>query len=86
MKAKKKVYCRPHWLRSLEICTDDLMLARSELRKFFTEYLAVKLFALVTPGLDDFVKMGFHMSRLEKFYLCRCHCCYDTSLNSSFLS
>jgi hypothetical protein len=43
------------------------MLARIELRKFFTEYLAVKLCALVTPGLDDFVKMGFHMSRLEKF-------------------
>jgi hypothetical protein len=67
MNAKKKVCCRSHWLRSLEICTDDLMLARSELLKFFTEYLAVMLFALVTRGLDDFVKMGFHVSRLEKF-------------------
>ena len=51
----------------MQICTDDLILAKSELLKFFTEYLAVKLFALVTWGLHDFVKMGFHMSRLEKF-------------------
>ncbi len=61
MNAKKKVCCRSHWLRSLEICTDDLMLARSELLKFFTEYLAVMLFALVTRGLDD-----LHVSNKSK--------------------
>jgi hypothetical protein len=51
----------------LGFCPDDFILARIELVKFFTEYLPIKLCASVTPSLDDFVTMGFHMSRLEKF-------------------
>ena len=40
----------------------------------------------VTGGSSAINSSAFYRGIPEDFYLCRCHCCYDTSLNSSFLS
>ncbi len=43
MNAKKKVCCRSHWLRSLEICTDDLHVSNKSKRFFQAAVYEVRI-------------------------------------------